>query len=77
MQRDFIYEYFHLTLVFMNHFAMTIYFKKRVVLNVWQSLKSSSIFGESLRVVPRSSLKVSKTKNSSLVTRCEIGDSLV
>ncbi|XP_041000335.1 sedoheptulose-1,7-bisphosphatase, chloroplastic [Juglans microcarpa x Juglans regia] len=40
------------------------------------SLKSSSLFGESLRVVPKSSLKVSKTKNSSLVTRCEIGDSL-
>ncbi|XP_022765053.1 sedoheptulose-1,7-bisphosphatase, chloroplastic-like [Durio zibethinus] len=41
-----------------------------------RSLKSSSIFGESLRVVPRSSLKVSKTENCSLVTRCEIGDSL-
>ncbi|XWS74855.1 hypothetical protein CRYUN_Cryun01aG0033900 [Craigia yunnanensis] len=41
-----------------------------------RSLKSSSLFGESLRIVPRSSLKVSKTKNSSLVTRCEIGDSL-
>ncbi|KAG6734977.1 hypothetical protein I3842_01G296900 [Carya illinoinensis] len=41
-----------------------------------RSLKSSSLFGESLRVVPKSSLKVSKTKNSSLETRCEIGDSL-
>ncbi|KAE7996668.1 hypothetical protein FH972_001372 [Carpinus fangiana] len=41
-----------------------------------RSLKSSSLFGESLRVVPKSSLKVSKAKNSPLVTRCEIGDSL-
>ncbi|XP_057981721.1 sedoheptulose-1,7-bisphosphatase, chloroplastic isoform X1 [Malania oleifera] len=42
-----------------------------------RSLKASSLFGESLRTVPKSSLKVSKTKNySSLVTRCEIGDSL-
>ncbi|KAF5467391.1 hypothetical protein F2P56_017219 [Juglans regia] len=41
-----------------------------------RSLKSTSLFGESLRVVPKSSLKVSKTKNSSHVTRCEIGDSL-
>ncbi|KAF3947614.1 hypothetical protein CMV_026277 [Castanea mollissima] len=41
-----------------------------------RSLKSSTLFGESLRVVPKSSLKVSKAKNSSLVTRCEIGDSL-
>ncbi|CAK7325806.1 unnamed protein product [Dovyalis caffra] len=41
-----------------------------------RSLKSSSLFGESLRFVPRSSLQVSKAKNSSLVTRCEIGDSL-
>ncbi|KAJ6982988.1 sedoheptulose-1,7-bisphosphatase [Populus alba x Populus x berolinensis] len=41
-----------------------------------RSLKSSSLFGETLRFVPRSSLKVSKAKNSSLVTRCEIGDSL-
>ena len=41
-----------------------------------RSLKSSSFFGESLRVMPRSSLKVSKTQNSSLVTRCEIGESL-
>ncbi|GMY08161.1 sedoheptulose-1,7-bisphosphatase, chloroplastic [Fagus crenata] len=41
-----------------------------------RSLKSSSLFGESLRVVSKSSLKVSKAKNSSLVTRCEIGDSL-
>ena len=28
-------------------------------------------------MVPKSSLKVLKAKNSSLVTRCEIGDSLV
>ncbi|KAF5194879.1 Sedoheptulose-1,7-bisphosphatase protein [Thalictrum thalictroides] len=41
-----------------------------------RSLKSSSIFGESLRTVSKSSLKVSKTKNSPLVTKCEIGDSL-
>ncbi|BFG22790.1 hypothetical protein CerSpe_090640 [Prunus speciosa] len=41
-----------------------------------KSLKSSSLFGEPLRQVPRSSLKVSKTKQSSLVTRCEIGESL-
>ncbi|KAF9598509.1 hypothetical protein IFM89_028041 [Coptis chinensis] len=41
-----------------------------------RSLKSSSIFGESLRTTSKSSLKVSKTKNSSLVTKCEIGDSL-
>ncbi|WOG94019.1 hypothetical protein DCAR_0313309 [Daucus carota subsp. sativus] len=40
-------------------------------------LKSSSLFGESLRTMPRSSLKVSKSKKSStLVTKCEIGDSL-
>ncbi|KAI6670108.1 hypothetical protein NL676_004993 [Syzygium grande] len=42
-----------------------------------KSLKSSSLFGESLRVAPpRSSLKAPKAKNSSLTTRCEIGDSL-
>lgn len=41
-----------------------------------KNLKSSSLFGESLRVMPRSSLKVSKAKNSTLVTKCEIGDSL-
>nr|DAD26632.1 TPA_asm: hypothetical protein HUJ06_028100 [Nelumbo nucifera] len=42
-----------------------------------RSLKSSSLFGESLRTVSKSSLKVSKTKSSSsLITRCEIGDSL-
>lgn len=28
-------------------------------------------------MVPRSAVKVSKTKNSSLVTKCELGDSLV
>lgn len=42
-----------------------------------QSSKGSSIFGESLRVAPRSSVKASKGKNASLVTKCEIGDSLV
>ncbi|KAK6933056.1 Fructose-1-6-bisphosphatase class I, N-terminal [Dillenia turbinata] len=41
-----------------------------------KSLKSSSLFGESLRAVPRSSIKVWKAKNFSLQTRCEIGDSL-
>lgn len=41
-----------------------------------KNLKSSSLFGESLRITPRSSIKVSKSKNSSLVTKCEIGDSL-
>lgn len=41
-----------------------------------RSLKASSLFGEPLRVVPRSAVKVSKTKNSSLVTKCELGDSL-
>ncbi|KAM0023574.1 putative sedoheptulose-bisphosphatase [Helianthus debilis subsp. tardiflorus] len=41
-----------------------------------RSLKSSSFMGESLRVMPRSSIKVSKTQNSSLVTKCEIGESL-
>ncbi|KAI4299455.1 hypothetical protein L6164_032915 [Bauhinia variegata] len=41
-----------------------------------RSVKASSFFGESLRVAPKSTLKVSKTRDSSLVTRCEIGDSL-
>lgn len=41
-----------------------------------RSLKASSLFGEPLRVVPRSAVKVSKTKNSSLETKCELGDSL-
>ncbi|RXI08852.1 hypothetical protein DVH24_022996 [Malus domestica] len=41
-----------------------------------KGLKSSSLFGESLRQVPRSSLKFSTTKQSSHVTKCEIGDSL-
>ncbi|KAJ8764084.1 hypothetical protein K2173_004985 [Erythroxylum novogranatense] len=41
-----------------------------------RNLKTSSLFGESLKLVPRSSLKVSRVKNSSAVTRCEIGDSL-
>ncbi|XP_033146524.1 sedoheptulose-1,7-bisphosphatase, chloroplastic isoform X2 [Brassica rapa] len=41
-------------------------------------LKSSSIFGESLRVEPRSQLKATKAKNNggSTVTKCEIGQSL-
>lgn len=41
-----------------------------------KSLKLSSLFGEPLRVVPKSSLKASRTKNTSAITRCEIGDSL-
>nr|XP_016497321.1 PREDICTED: sedoheptulose-1,7-bisphosphatase, chloroplastic-like [Nicotiana tabacum] len=41
-----------------------------------RSLKSSSLFGESLHVAPKSSLNVSKTKSYSLVSKCEIGDSL-
>ncbi|PWA88381.1 sedoheptulose-1,7-bisphosphatase protein [Artemisia annua] len=40
------------------------------------SLKSSSLFGEALRVAPRSSLRVSKAQNSSVITKCEIGESL-
>lgn len=42
-----------------------------------QSLKASSLFGESLRLAPKSSSKIVKAKSSSLVTKCEIGDSLV
>ncbi|KAL8137461.1 hypothetical protein V2J09_003462 [Rumex salicifolius] len=46
-------------------------------INTTKSLKTSSFFGESLRSTVRSSLKLQKAKNSSsLVTRCEIGDSL-
>ncbi|KAL8241036.1 hypothetical protein R6Q59_014391 [Mikania micrantha] len=41
-----------------------------------KSLKSSSFFGDTLRAMPRSSLKVSKAQNSSLITKCEIGESL-
>lgn len=41
-----------------------------------KSSRGSSLFGESLRLAPKSSLKASKGKNSSLVTKCEIGDSL-
>ncbi|KAL0452771.1 UNVERIFIED_CONTAM: Sedoheptulose-1,7-bisphosphatase, chloroplastic [Sesamum latifolium] len=41
-----------------------------------KSLRASSIYGDSLRIAPRSSLKVSKAKSSALVTKCEIGDSL-
>ncbi|KAM2042470.1 sedoheptulose-1,7-bisphosphatase, chloroplastic-like [Malus sylvestris] len=39
-------------------------------------LRTSSLFGESLRLVPKSSLKVLKTKNNSIVPKCAIGDSL-
>ncbi|GKV28337.1 hypothetical protein SLEP1_g37407 [Rubroshorea leprosula] len=39
-------------------------------------LKSSSLFGESLRIVPKSSLRAAKSRSSSVVTRCAIGDSL-
>ncbi|KAG1337762.1 sedoheptulose-1,7-bisphosphatase, chloroplastic [Cocos nucifera] len=42
-----------------------------------RGLKSSSLFGESLRVMSKSSPRISKgAGNSSLVTKCEIGDSL-
>lgn len=50
---------------------------KAVCCDEWQSLKSSSLFGESLRVASQSTVKVAKAKDASLVTRCEIGDSLV
>ncbi|BBH01484.1 sedoheptulose-bisphosphatase, partial [Prunus dulcis] len=39
-------------------------------------LRTSSLFGESLRMVPKSSLRVLKSKNSSSVPKCAIGDSL-
>lgn len=39
-------------------------------------LGSSFFFGKSLRLVGRSSVKVAKVKNSALVAKCEIGDSL-
>ncbi|KAI3994466.1 hypothetical protein MKX01_012723 [Papaver californicum] len=43
----------------------------------FKAFKSNSIFGESLRTVAKSSVKLLKTKaSSSLVTKCEIGDSL-
>ncbi|KAF7816360.1 sedoheptulose-1,7-bisphosphatase, chloroplastic [Senna tora] len=42
----------------------------------FRNLKSNSLFGESLRVASKSTVKVSKSKDTSLVTRCEIGDSL-
>ncbi|MDG6100349.1 hypothetical protein EXU34_23170, partial [Alteromonas sp. ZYF713] len=41
-----------------------------------KSLKSSSLFGEALRIMPRSSLKAEIIQNSSLITKCEIGESL-
>ncbi|XP_058781869.1 sedoheptulose-1,7-bisphosphatase, chloroplastic [Vicia villosa] len=42
----------------------------------YRSLKSSSFFGESLRVSSKSTLKLSRTKATSVITKCEIGDSL-
>ncbi|CAA3015322.1 sedoheptulose-1,7-bisphosphatase, chloroplastic [Olea europaea subsp. europaea] len=42
-----------------------------------RTLKTSSLFGETLRIAPKSSFRVTKTKNSSPLTKCEIGDSLV
>ncbi|CAN7095126.1 unnamed protein product [Brassica rapa subsp. narinosa] len=44
----------------------------------FKGLKSSSIFGDSLRVAPRSQLKATKAKSNgaSSVTKCEIGQSL-
>uniref|UniRef100_M4CG88 Uncharacterized protein n=1 Tax=Brassica campestris TaxID=3711 RepID=M4CG88_BRACM len=43
-----------------------------------QRLKSSSIFGDSLRLTPRSQLKATKAKNNGAftMTKCEIGQSL-
>eukprot|EP00262_Sarcandra_glabra_P015288 TRINITY_DN4676_c0_g1_i1.p1 TRINITY_DN4676_c0_g1~~TRINITY_DN4676_c0_g1_i1.p1 ORF type:complete len:244 (-),score=23.32 TRINITY_DN4676_c0_g1_i1:1226-1957(-) len=42
-----------------------------------RNLKSSSLFGESLKMVAKPTARISKTKCSSSVTvRCEIGDSL-
>ncbi|CAA3015323.1 sedoheptulose-1,7-bisphosphatase, chloroplastic [Olea europaea subsp. europaea] len=41
-----------------------------------RTLKTSSLFGETLRIAPKSSFRVTKTKNSSPLTKCEIGDSL-
>ncbi|CAL5203092.1 unnamed protein product [Lathyrus oleraceus] len=41
-----------------------------------RSLKSSSLLGESLRVSSKSTLKFSRTRATSLITKCEIGDSL-
>ncbi|PSS34495.1 Sedoheptulose-1,7-bisphosphatase [Actinidia chinensis var. chinensis] len=41
-----------------------------------KSRKSSWMFGESLRILPKSSVKVSKMKNSSFVAKCALGDSL-
>ncbi|GFY83520.1 Sedoheptulose-1,7-bisphosphatase [Actinidia chinensis var. chinensis] len=41
-----------------------------------KSRKSSWMFGESLRIMPKSSVKVSKIKNSSFVAKCALGDSL-
>ncbi|XP_010554641.1 PREDICTED: sedoheptulose-1,7-bisphosphatase, chloroplastic isoform X1 [Tarenaya hassleriana] len=42
----------------------------------YQRLKSSSFFGESLRSAPRSSLKKAKSNGTSIVTKCELGQSL-
>ncbi|XP_057523135.1 sedoheptulose-1,7-bisphosphatase, chloroplastic [Amaranthus tricolor] len=41
-----------------------------------KSLKTSSLFGESLRMTTKSSIKINKAKNSTLVTKNELGDSL-
>ncbi|GFY83570.1 sedoheptulose-bisphosphatase [Actinidia rufa] len=38
-----------------------------------KSRKSSWMFGESLRIMPKSSVKVSKIKNSSFVAKCALG----
>ncbi|KAJ1426410.1 Sedoheptulose-1,7-bisphosphatase [Sesbania bispinosa] len=44
----------------------------------FRGLKSSSLFGESLRLdlASKSTLKVSKIKEAPFITKCEIGDSL-
>ncbi|KAL6201874.1 hypothetical protein ACLB2K_025586 [Fragaria x ananassa] len=39
-------------------------------------LRTSSLYGESLRLVSKSSLRALKTKNSSVAPKCAIGDSL-
>lgn len=44
--------------------------------SAFRSLKSSSLFGESLRVSSKSTLKFSRAKSTSVITKCEIGDSL-
>ena len=44
--------------------------------STFRNLKTSSFFGESLRVSSKSTLKFSRTKAASFITKCEIGDSL-